>query len=159
MKLLYIITTVLVLLSLFSDRAKTIKGIKTGLKKFVKVLPVFVIMMILVALLQGFISDDLIAQYLGKSSGIAGMITALVLGSVTLMPGFIVFPLSGVLLSKGAFYMIIAMFTNATMLVGVLTFPVEKRYLGLKVSVIRNVIALIISLITGLIIGWLYGEL
>ena len=74
------------------------------------------------------------------------------------MPGFIAFPLSGILLERGVSYTVIAVFTTTLMLVGVLTYPVEKEYFGVKVTIIRNVISLIIALIVSLLVGVFYGE-
>ncbi len=56
------------------------------------------------------------------------------------MPGFIAFPLSGILLSKGVPYMVISAFTTTLMIVGVLSYPVEKAYFGTKVTIMRNVV-------------------
>lgn len=45
------------------------------------------------------------------------------------------------------------------MMVGIVTIPIERRYLGIKVTLIRNAIALITALCVALVIGLLYGEL
>jgi uncharacterized membrane protein YraQ (UPF0718 family) len=75
------------------------------------------------------------------------------------MPGFIAFPLSGLLLNKGVSYTIIAVFTTTLMMVGILTYPVEKEFFGVKVTIIRNFLSLLIALIVALFIGVFYGEL
>jgi len=53
-------------------------------------------------------------------------------GSITLMPGFIAFPLCGILLKKGVTYMVLSAFSTTLMMVGFVTFPLEKNILGLK---------------------------
>lgn len=45
------------------------------------------------------------------------------------------------------------------MMVGIVTYPVEKDFFGLKITIIRNVISLIIALIVSILIGLFYGEL
>jgi len=45
------------------------------------------------------------------------------------------------------------------MMVGILTYPVEKEYFGVKVTIVRNVISFGIALIIALIIGICFGEL
>ena len=49
--------------------------------------------------------------------------------------------------------------TSTLMMVGIVTIPIERRYLGIKVTLIRNAIALITALCVALVIGLLYGEL
>jgi len=85
-----------------------------------------------------------------------GMTTAALTGSVLMLPGFIVFPLCGVFAEKGVPYFILSAFTTTMMLVGVVTFPVEKSYLGAKLALMRNMIgfgiALVVAVITGIFI-------
>lgn len=84
---------------------------------------------------------------------------AYALGSISLMPGFIAFPLCGMLLEKGVLYMILSGFSTTLMMVGVLTFPVERAYLGTKVAVLRNLIYLVIAVVVTIITGLCFGEL
>lgn len=158
LEMLYLITLLIITILYFKDREKTVNGIKKGVKKLTKNLPAFLNMIILVSLSLHFVSQELIIEYLGSGSGLTGITLAGVIGSLTLMPGFIVFPLSGILLDKGVSYTVIAVFTTTLMLVGVLTYPVEKEYFGVKVTVIRNVISLVIALIVSLLVGIFYGE-
>lgn len=93
-------------------------------------------------------------EHLLASTGIAALI-----GSVALIPGFISFPLAGILLSKGVPYMVLAAFTVTLMLVGVATFPVERAYFGSAVAIVRNVVCFAIALLVALAIGLAFGEL
>ena len=96
---------------------------------------------------------------LGGSGQLKGLFIALVFGSVTIMPGFVAFPLCGILLKKGVSYGVLAAFTNSLMLVGIVTFPVEKAYLGTKTTIIRNLIYFLLSLFVAILIGIVYKEL
>jgi uncharacterized membrane protein YraQ (UPF0718 family) len=93
-------------------------------------------------------------EHLLLSTGAAALI-----GSVALMPGFIAFPLAGILLDNGVPYMVLAAFTVSLMLVGVATFPLERAYFGTGVGVIRNVLCLAIALCVAIVIGLVFGEL
>jgi len=128
MKFLYIVTSVAMLISTITDRKKTGKAIKISCKKMFEILPNFLQMLIIVSFILYFIPDEMIIRYLGKNAGGLGTILGLSFGTITMMPGFIVFPLGGVLLTKGVSYMNIAAFTTTLMIVGVVTFPVEKEY-------------------------------
>src|SRR6056297_143530 len=157
--MIYYFTAVLTAILFFIDRKKTVKGLKIGLKKIRKNSPVFLNMIILVAFSLYFISDDLILRFLGDGSGAVGVALAGGLGSLAFMPGFVAFPLAGILLEKGVSYTVIAAFTTTLMMVGIVTYPIEKDFFGLKITIIRNIFGLIIALIVSFIIGLSYGEL
>jgi len=42
--------------------------------------------------------------------------------------------------------MVLAAFTTTLMMVGILTFPIEKAYFGTKVTVVRNILSFFIAL-------------
>lgn len=81
------------------------------------------------------------------------------LGSITLMPGFVAFPLCGILLHQGVKYMFLSAFSTALMMVGILTYPFEKAYLGTRLTVLRNLLGLIIAIIIALATGLAFGEI
>ncbi len=128
-----------------------------GIKKFRKILPNYLKLLILVAVILYF-SEQLIAEYLGQDNWFWGLLTGLSLGSVTMMPGFIAYPLAGVLIEKGVSYMVVASFVTTLMMVGILTYPIEKEYLGKTATLIRNGAGLVVAVIISLAIGLSYGE-
>jgi uncharacterized membrane protein YraQ (UPF0718 family) len=156
---LYSVTALALLVSIISDRKKTREAIKISYKKFINIIPAFLTMLILVSITLFFVPDRMIINYLGNNDKVIGMILASLFGSITLMPGFIAFPLCGILLKKGVSYMVLSAFSTTLMMVGILTFPVEKEYFGVKVTLIRNVISFFIAIIVALSIGFFFGEL
>lgn len=156
--MIYLGTILVAIILYYKDKEKTVTGIKKGINKLTNHAPAFFNMMILVALSLHFVSQELIVEYLGAGSGVTGLTLAGFFGSITLMPGFIAFPLAGILLDKGVSYTVIAVFTTTLMLVGVLTYPVEKEYFGVKVTIIRNIVSLVLALIVSLLVGVFYGE-
>jgi len=156
---LYIAAGLAVLISLGADSEKTLKALKIALKRFVTILPAFFGMLILVSIVLFLIPDRVISQYLGSSNMFTGVLFASFLGSITLMPGFIAFPLCGILLKKGVLYMVLSAFTTTLMMVGVLTYPIEKAYFGTKVTIMRNIMSLFIALIVAVMTGIFFGEI
>ena len=75
------------------------------------------------------------------------------------MPGFVAFPLCGILLKKGVHYMVLSAFTTTLMMVGILSYPIEKQYFGVKVTIIRNIISFLIALVVAAMTGLFFGEL
>jgi len=156
---LYIATGLAVLISFIADSERTLKAFKMAVKKFVTILPAFLGMLMLVSIVLFLIPDRVISQYLGSSNIFTGVLFASFLGSITLMPGFIAFPLCGILLKKGVLYMVLSAFTTTLMMVGILTYPIEKAYFGTKVTIIRNIISLFIALIVAVMTGIFFGEI
>lgn len=156
---LSILTAFLLIVSFLLDRGKTFTAFKIAAKKFINILPAFITMLILVSFVLYLIPDMVISQYLAGKNKLVGVSIASLIGSITLMPGFIAFPLSGILLSKGVAYMVLSAFTTTLMMVGVLTYPVEKAYFGARVTIIRNLISLLIALVVAFATGIFFGEI
>ena len=156
---LYIATGLALLISFIADKKKSLKAVKIAYKMLVKILPSFLIMLMFISILLYLIPDSTISAYLDNDNKFIGLALASFLGSITLMPGFIAFPLCGILLQKGVSYMVLSAFSTTLMMVGIITFPIEKAYFGIKVTIIRNVISFLIALITALVIGFCFGEL
>ena len=134
-------------------------AVKIAVKRFVNISPAFLTMIVLVSIVLFLIPDKVISNYLGSDNKFLGVLFASFFGSITLMPGFIAFPLCGILLSKGAPYIVLAAFTTTLMMVGVLTYPIEKAYFGIKVTIVRNAISFCIALIIAVMIGLFFGEI
>jgi len=154
-----VITVLAIFVSYIVNRDKTYKAGKIAFKKVIKLIPVFVNMLILVSIVLFFIPDKVILHYLGDNGKFVGVLLASLFGSITLIPGFIAYPLSGILLGKGVSYMVLSAFTTTLMMVGVVTFPIERKYFGTKVTIMRNMIGLGIALITAVITGIFFGEI
>ncbi|MFC1952222.1 permease [Chloroflexota bacterium] len=156
---LCIVTGLAVLVSLISSREKTLKAGKIAARRLVNILPAFLIMLVLVSIVLFLIPNEVIVKYLGIDNDFIAVLLAAVLGSITLIPGFITFPLAGILLTEGVPYMVLSAFTTTLMMVGVITFPIERAYLGIKVTIIRNVISFFIALVIAAMTGIFFGEI
>ncbi|MFO7735247.1 MAG: hypothetical protein R6W70_03410 [bacterium] len=155
----FVFTGIALLTSFLKDYKKTEAALKIAFKKLLKILPSFTLMLIAVSIALYFVSEQTIVEHLDGSSKWISFLSALFFGSVAVMPGFIAFPLGGIMLGKGVSYMIVSAFTTTLMMVGIVTFPVEKVYLGTKTALLRNIISLIIAVLTALVTALFYGEL
>ncbi len=158
MYLIYIITALSLLISIIFDFNKTKQAIQIAFKKLLNILPAFLKMLILVSFILYLVPDQMVVKYLGQNSDLYGLFASLSFGSITMMPGFIAFPLAGILVDKGVSYMNIAGFSTTLMMVGILTYPVEKKYLGRRLTILRNLISLAIAIIVTFVIGLSFGE-
>jgi len=159
MSFLYIFALFIILLSFVKDKEKTFIGFKIGWKKFKNIIPSFAKMLVIVSIILYLIPESLISKYLGGSSILGGTFLGSFFGSITILPGFVAFPLSSVLVDKGVSYTAVASFTTTLMLVGIVTFPIEKNYFGWKLSIVRNIVSYLICIVIAVVIGILYGEI
>jgi uncharacterized membrane protein YraQ (UPF0718 family) len=156
---LYAVTAILVVVSFLADRKRTVKAFRIALRRILQISPAFLIMLILVSIVLLIFPEDLIVRALSSGGIWVATGAGSLIGSITLMPGFIAFPLCGVLRDYGVAYMVLSGFTTTLMMVGVLSFPIEKAYLGAPVSIIRNLISLLIALIVAVVTGIFFGEI
>lgn len=154
---LYGITGVLLILSFIKSRQKTALALKKAWKMFWSILPQFLAILFLIGLLLAVLQPDTIQTIIGSGSGIKGMLLSAVLGSVTIIPALIAFPIASKLLQNGAGIMQIAVFISTLTTVGFATMPIEVKYLGRKATLLRNLMAFVFSFVVAYIIGVVVG--
>lgn len=147
------VTGILLIISCIKSREKTKKALKKGLKAFLNISVELITIVLLVGIILAFTSTDTISKYLGEGSGLLGVGIAAVVGSVTLIPGFVAFPLAQMVLEAGAGYTQIATFISALMMVGIVTIPLEIKYFGKEITFKRNAFAFVAAIAIGLIMG------
>ncbi|MCC5910399.1 MAG: permease [Clostridiaceae bacterium] len=150
---LYVLAIVLLLLSFAKDKVKTKMALKKAWKSFENILPQFIAILIIVGIMLAVVSPEMISRLIGGQSGWIGMLIAAVIGAITLIPGFVAFPLAAALLNSGAGFMQIAVFISTLMMVGIVTIPVEISYFGKKATFLRNSMAFLFSFIVAIVIG------
>ncbi len=156
---LYSFTAIALFASIIASRKKTVASLKVAFKKIMKIIPSFITMLVFVSIILYLLPDHVISMLLGDNNVIEGTLISSIIGSLTIIPGFIAFPLAGILLEKGIAYMVLSAFTTTLMMVGIVTFPVESKYFGVKLTIIRNIVSFIIAIIIAIVIGIFYGEL
>ncbi len=154
----YAVTALLLIVSFMADRKKTLKALKISWKKFSNIAPMFLVMLVLVSITLYLLPHELIREYLGEEDLMKGMGIAMLLGSIALMPGFIAFPLCGILREQGVPFMVISSFTTTLMMVGLISLPVEKAYFGMRTALIRNALGLLIALLVSIVTGLVFAE-
>ena len=150
---LYVITCIVLLVSFIKSKEKTILALKKAWKSFENILPQFLTILVIIGIILAILTPEQISSLIGNESGWLGVVVASLMGSITLVPGFIAFPLASALLKNGAGYMQIAAFISTLMMVGIVTIPLEMKYFGKKSALIRNIEAFIFSFIVAYIMG------
>jgi len=154
---IYLIAIIFLIISLVKSRAKTKQALLKAWNSFKNILPMLLGVILLVGLILSILDTNLITRIIGKESGVLGILLASVLGSATLIPGFIAFPTAALLLAGGAGYIQIAAFVQTLMMVGIVTLPLEIKYFNKKVAIARNVLSFILSIGVAYFIGFILG--
>lgn len=154
---MYLLTIVLLIISAVKDKKKTKQALMKAWKTFENILPELLGIIMLVGLMLAIVNPEVVSKIIGAESGWLGVILSAVIGAITLIPGFVAFPTAALLLQNGAGYMQIAAFVSTLMMVGVITAPVEIKYFGKKLTILRNTTAYIFSFIVAYIIGRVVG--
>lgn len=155
--ILYGLTAAGLVVSFLKDKKKTKAALMKAWKAFENILPQTLVIFLILGFALAIFSPETIRKLIGEESGYLGALVAAVLGSVTLIPGFIAFPLAAALLKSGAGYMQIAAFVSTLMMVGIITIPIERKTFGMKATLTRNIAAFVFSLIVAVTMGMVLG--
>lgn len=151
--ILWIVTLTWFFISLKKDKTKTLKSIKNSSGMMKSLGGQIVAILFLIGLILTFLPPETIKQYMGQSNVIISSIVSAIVGSITLIPAFVAFPLVGSLVDSGANIVPMVAFLTTLTMVGVVTFPLEKKEFGTKFTVVRNGLSFIFAIIIALVMG------
>lgn len=154
--ILWIVTTVWFVISIIKNRKKTFSSIRMSTGMMKNIVGDIVATLLAIGLLITVLPPTTLKEFLGNNNSIVSTIIFALIGCISLIPAFVAFPLAGSLMESGAGVMPIVAFITTLTMVGVVTFPLEKREFGTKFTIVRNgfsfVFAIIISLLMGVIL-------
>ncbi len=154
--LFWIVTVPMIIWSIKKDKQKTLASMKKSMGMMKNMIGEIISIIFLIGLVLALIPPEAIESTLGSSNVVFSTITAALLGSITLIPAFVAFPLVGSFVDSGASIVPAVSFLTTLTMVGVVTFPLEKQEFGLKFAIVRNgfsfVFALIIAFGMGVIL-------
>jgi uncharacterized membrane protein YraQ (UPF0718 family) len=139
--------------SLFRDRKKTKEAFKIARGMFLKTAVQIAGILALISLFLTLIPPELIKNVMGSANETMSIIWGSLIGTVTIIPAFVAFPLSKSLLDAGAALTAIAAFLTTLTMVGFATFPIEKEYFGTKFTVYRNLFSFTAAILIALFMG------
>lgn len=139
--------------SLVKDKQKTFNSIKMARGMMKNMIGEIVGILFLIGLILTFIPPEVIKSALGESNTFISTIVSALAGSITLIPAFVAFPLVGSLVDAGASIVPAVAFLTTLTMVGLVTFPLEKREFGLKFATIRNIFSFVFAIMIALAMG------
>ena len=147
------ITLILTAVSILKDKKKTVAAMKKSKGMMGNMLGDIVAIIFIIGLILTLIPPESIKTVLGSSNTYLATIISAVAGSITLIPAFVAFPLVGSFVDVGASIVPAAAFLTTLTMVGVVTFPLEKKEFGLKFTLIRNLMSFAFAIIIALGMG------
>lgn len=150
---LWVITLIWFFFSIFKDKNKTMHSVKmsTGMMKSIGGDIVAILLMI--GLILTLIPPESLEAFLVKNDTFFATVVFALIGSITLIPAFVAFPLAGSLTGAGAGIMPIVAFITTLTMVGVVTFPLEKKEFGTKFVILRNSLSFVFAIIIAVAMG------
>jgi uncharacterized membrane protein YraQ (UPF0718 family) len=138
------------LLLIFPDRKAT--ATITAWNYFLEMIAIMPAVMIIMGLFNVFVSKEQVVKYLGKTSGIKGILLAIFFGALPTGPLYIAFPLALALWKKGARVSNIVIFLSAWACIKIPQELVELQFLGLKFMAARLTLTVVFVILMGLLI-------
>lgn len=152
-KFLWLITIALTVASIVKDKKKTVDSMKQAQGMMKSMVGEIIAIIFLIGLMLTFIPPDSIKTALSSSNNFVATTVSAMVGSITLIPAFVAFPLVGSIINMGASIIPAVAFLTTLTMVGVVTFPLEKQEFGLKFAVARNLLSFLFALVIGLSMG------
>ncbi len=147
--LLLLIATLLIIIVLPEKE----KGVSDASWDFlIEMMLILPAIMVILGLFAVWVPKKLIGKYLGHTSGIKGIILALILGALPTGPLYIAFPMAVALLAKGAKRSNIIIFLSAWACIKIPQEMVELRFLGLEFMLLRLALTIIFVVVMGVTI-------
>ncbi|MCK5811908.1 MAG: permease [Clostridiales bacterium] len=147
------ITIVLTIISLIKDKKKTFVSMKKSKKMMGSMVIEIISIIFLIGLVLTIIPPDSISSVLGSTNVFLSTVAAAIVGSITLIPAFVAFPLVGSFVDVGASIVPAVAFLTTLTMVGIVTFPLEKREFGFKFAIVRNVLSFSFAIVIALTMG------
>ncbi len=149
----WFVAVTLLLVSLYKDKEKTMKAFNKSKKSVAFMIPSILSIVFLIGLILTYLPPESITEYFGDSSSLQATITSALIGSITLIPAFVAFPLVASFIDLGASIVPGAAFLTTLTMVGVITFPLERDKFGTKFALFRNSLSFVFAVIIALLMG------
>ena len=143
-----ILIITVILISIFPDSKGPV--ISTSWDFLIEMMLILPAVMVILGLFAVFVTKETIAKYLGKTSGIKGIILAIILGALPTGPLYVAFPMAAALHKKGAKISNIIVFLSAWACIKIPQEMVELQFLGVEFMLLRLVLTIIFVIIMGI---------
>ena len=151
-RLLVIVAVIyLILFALIPDKATT--AIKNSIYYLIEMFEVLPVIFLLTVAIEALVPKEWIIKHFGEKSGLLGNLLSLVLGSISAGPIYAAFPISKMLMTKGASVANIVIILSSWAVIKVPMLANEAKFLGVTFMSIRWILTVAAILIMALLMG------
>lgn len=150
---IWVVTLIFLGISLAKDKVKTKQALKMALGMGKGMVVSILSIVFAIGLILTLLPPTEIAAFLSTQSALLATVGGALLGTITLVPAFIAFPLVGTLVNAGVSVVPSVAFLTTLTMVGVVTFPLEKKAFGTKFTAIRNGLSFLFAIAIALVMG------
>lgn len=152
----WVVAIILTVISFVKSKKKTLGAMKQAKTMMSSMVGDIIAIIFLIGIVLTFIPPETIKSVMGSTNTLLSTSISALVGSITLIPAFVAFPLVGSLVDVGASIVPAVAFLTTLTMVGVVTFPLEKKEFGTKFALTRNALsfgfAIVIALTMGVIL-------
>jgi len=150
---MWIGTAIFLIFSFAKDKQKTKHALKMAFGMGKGMMGSILSIIFLIGLILAILPPESIAEFVGTKSLLLATVVSAAFGTITLIPAFIAFPLVGTLVHAGVGTVPAVAFLTTLTMVGIVTFPLERREFGLKFAAARNGLSFIFAIVIALVMG------
>lgn len=125
---------------------------------FIEVIKMLPPILILMGLLEVWVSREMIESHLGKESGIKGVVISILLGTAAAGPLFSAFPIAKSLINKGVRTANAVIFLGAWATIKIPMLVIESRFIGWRFAMLRLIVTVPFIILMGYFMEKFYSE-
>ena len=149
----WVIGLTLFVIAMAKDKGKAKEAMKKSRGMMKNMIGDIIGIIFMIGLILTLIPPETIERVLGSGNIWLSSVIAALVGSITLIPAFVAFPLVGSFVDAGASIVPGVAFLTTLTMVGVVTFPLEKKEFGTKFALTRNVLSFTAAIAIAVLMG------
>jgi uncharacterized membrane protein YraQ (UPF0718 family) len=152
-----VLAIILVSIGYYKGGGEHVLGLKSAMSMTIQILPLVIFAFIVAGMIQTLVSHEFLSKWIGKESGIRGILIGTVAGGLTPGGPYVSLPIAAGLLRSGASVGTTVAFLTGWSLWAFGRLPIEVGIMGWKFTLIRMVSTFFFPLIAGLIANRLFS--
>ncbi len=152
-----VLAIILVSVGYYKGGGEHVLGLKSAMNMTIQILPLVILAFIVAGMVQTLVSHEFLSKWIGKGSGIRGILIGTVAGSLTPGGPYVSLPIAAGLLRSGASVGTTVAFLTGWSLWAFGRLPIEVGIMGWKFTLIRIVSTFFFPPIAGLIANKLFS--
>lgn len=139
--------------SWFKSKQVTSKSFTKARKVIGSMVPDLVGLLLIIGLFQAYVPFEKIAVIMNEQSALVSTFVGATIGSITIIPAFAAFPMIGGLIDSGIGIVPATAFLTTLTMVGIATYPIEKKTFGARFTLWRNGLSFVFAIVIALLMG------